>query len=213
VEGIRGIRPLDVAIAKEFSYKIKLLAVIIRHGDLVEARLHPTMIPRTHPLGSVDGVFNGIYLKGDAAGEQLFLGRGAGGDPTASAVIGDVIEIARDLIHGAPGRVPPLGYPEDHIASSGVMDMEEIVTNYYIRVQAMDHPGVLSRISGIMADHRISIHSVVQKGRHRSGAVPVVFLTHIAREADIQQAVKRISELLVIEGPPIIMRIEDEDLE
>ncbi|HMK35294.1 MAG TPA: homoserine dehydrogenase [Desulfomonilaceae bacterium] len=213
VEGIRAIDPFDVVMAKEFSYKIKLLAVIISHGNTVEARLHPTMLPEHHPLARVDGVFNGIYLRGDMVGEQLFYGRGAGKEPTASAVIGDIIETARNVAAGDAGRVPPLGYPENWKAPGGVMDIKEIMTNYYLRVQAMDRPGVLSKIAGIMAEHSISIHSVVQKRRHSSGTVPVVFLTHIAREADIQDACGKISRLDAVEGPLKIIRIEDETLD
>jgi homoserine dehydrogenase len=170
------------------------------------------MIPRNHPLARVDGVFNGIYLKGDMAGEQLFYGRGAGREPTASAVVGDIVEIARNLVRGSPGRVPPLGNPEDQISSTGVIDMEDISTNYYLRVQARDRPGVLSKISGIMAANCISIHSVIQRGRHQSGTVPVVFLTHMAREADLQTAARQIGELDVVEGEPVIIRIEDDSL-
>lgn len=212
VEGIRGIEPFDVIMAKEFAYKIKLLAVIISHGDVVEARLHPTMLPEHHPLAQVDGVFNGIYLQGDMVGEQLFYGRGAGKEPTASAVVGDVIETAWNIVRGEAGRVPPLGYPENWKTAGRVLDMKEIVTNYYIRIQARDQLGVLSKISGIMADHHISIHSVVQKRRQSSGTVPVVFLTHLAREADIQDACSKIGRLDAVEGPLIIMRIEDEAL-
>jgi homoserine dehydrogenase len=214
VEGIRGIDPFDVVMAKDFSYKIKLLAVIISHGDTVEARLHPTMIPEHHPLARVDGVFNGIYLQGDMVGEQLFYGKGAGKEPTASAVIGDIIETARNVAGGeAGGRVPPLGYPEDWKAPGRVMDMKEITTNYYLRVQALDRPGVLSKIAGIMAEHSISIHSVVQKRRHSSGTVPVVFLTHLAKEADIQDACEKISRLDAVEAPLRVIRIEDDTLD
>lgn len=212
VEGIRGINPFDVIMAREFSYKIKLLAIIISHATHVEARIHPTMLPSDHPLARVDGVFNGIYLQGDMVGEQLFYGRGAGQEPTASAVIGDVIETARNIIRGETGGVPPLGYPEDWKAPGGVMEMNDIVTNYYLRVQALDRPGVLSKIAGIMAEHSISIHSVIQKGRDRAGTVPVVFLTHLAKEADIQEASKRIGMLDSVEGMPVILRIEDEGL-
>jgi len=211
-EGIVRIEPFDVAMAKEFGYRIKLLAIIIDHGDRVEARLHPTMILENHPLGKVDGVFNGIYLRGDMVGEQLFYGRGAGKEPTASAVVGDVIEAARNVVLGNCEQISPIGYPGDWTASADVMDMKEIVTNYYLRVQAKDQPGVLSKISGIMADHRISIHSVFQKGRDSSGTVPVVFLTHRAREADVQNASARIGALDVVEGLPTIIRIEDETL-
>ena len=213
VEGIRDIDPFDVQMAHEFSYKIKLLAIIISREDGVEVRLHPTMLPEQHPLAQVDGVFNGIYLRGDNVGEQLFYGRGAGDLPTASAVVGDVVETARNIIRGEAGRVPPLGYPEDWKAPDRVKDVKEIVTNYYLRVQALDRPGVLSRIAGIMAEHSISIHSVVQKGRGSHGSVPVVFVTHLAREADIQAASAKIGQLDSIEGPPIIIRIEDETLE
>jgi len=213
VEGIRGIDPFDMAMAKEFSYKIKLLAIIISHGNQVEVRLHPTMISETHPLARVDGVFNGIYLRGDMVGEQLYYGRGAGKEPTASAVIGDVIEAARNIIRGEAGGVPPLGYPEDWKAPGGIMDMAVIQTNYYLRVRALDRPGVLSKIAGIMAENDISIHSVMQKGRDRSGTVPVVFVTHRAREADIREASKKISQLDTVEGPPAIIRIDDETLE
>ena len=212
VEGIREIDPFDVIMAGEFSYKIKLLAIVISHGDCVEARIHPTMLPSHHPLARVDGVFNGIYLKGDMVGEQLFYGRGAGGEPTASAVIGDVIETARNVIRGETGGVPPLGYPVDWKAPGGVIEMHEIMTNYYLRVQAYDRPGVLSKIAGIMADYSISLHSVIQKGRDKSGTVPVVFITHLAREADIQNACDRIGQLDTVEGRPVVIRIEDESL-
>lgn len=215
VEGITRIDPFDLVMAREFSYKIKLLAIIIRHGTKVEARLHPTMIPQNHPLAQVDGVFNGIFLRGDMVGDQLFYGRGAGREPTASAVIADVIELIRNRRFGKAGRVPPLGYPGHLASADSVLDMNEVVTNYYIRIQAIDRPGVLSRISGIMADHNISIHSVVQKRRDRSGtgAVPVVFITHSAKEADVQQARQKIGNLDVVDAPPAIIRIEDEDLD
>ncbi len=213
VEGIRGLRPFDFQMAKEFWYKIKLLAIIHLQGTSVEARLHPTMIPEDHPLARVDGVFNGIFLKGDMVGEQLFYGKGAGREPTASAVIADVVEIARNLVRGRACRVPPLGYPEDWTAPARVMNMSEIVTNYYLRVQAKDSPGVLSKISGIMSDHSISIHSVIQKGRDRSRTVPVVFLTHKAREADIRTAIQKIGDLDMVETVPVILRIEDESLD
>lgn len=212
VEGIRNIDPFDVAMAHEFSYKIKLLAVIRRDGDDVDARLHPTLIPEDHPLARVDGVFNGIFLHGDMVGDQLFYGRGAGREPTASAVIGDVIEMARSAARGEVGRVPPLGYPESWKASGKLKNINEIVTNYYLRIKAMDRPGVLSKVAGILAEHQISLHSVVQKSRQSSAAVPVVFLTHLAKEADLQAACEEISKLDDVEGAPVILRIEDETL-
>lgn len=213
VEGIRGIDSLDVQMARDFSYKIKLLAILISRGDMVEARVHPTMLPEQHPLARVDDVFNGIFLKGDMCGEQLFYGRGAGCEPTASAVVGDVIETARNIMRGEAGGVPPLGYPEGWKAPGGLMAMDDVRTNYYLKVQAHDVPGVLSKISGIMAEYGISIHSVIQKRRQSSGAVPVVFVTHLAREADIQEASRRIGQLDVVQEHPVIIRIEDETLD
>lgn len=212
VQGITQIDPFDILMAQEFSYKIKLLAMILRHGDKVEVRLHPTMLPKNHPLAQVDGVFNGIYLRGDMVGEQLFYGRGAGREPTASAVIGDVVEVARNIGREANGKVPPLGYSDENLSSGRVMDISEITTNYYLRIRAHDKPGVLSKIAGIMAEHNISIHSVIQKKRVTGAAVPVVFLTHVAREADIQKAIEKIGLLEAVEGSPVIIRIEDEEL-
>lgn len=212
VEGIREIESFDSQMAREFSYKIKLLAIIKSQASGVEVRLHPTMIPKEHPLGKVDGVFNGIYLKGDMVGDQLFYGRGAGMDPTASSVVGDIVEIARNLKCDESCQAPPLGYPEDKILDSGILPIDDIITNYYIRVQALDRPGVLSRVSGIMAEHGISIHSVVQKGRDLNGAVPVVFITHSAKESGMMAAAKKIGALDVVAGPITLIRIEDEDL-
>ncbi len=214
VEGITGIEAFDLVMAREFSYKIKLLAMIIKHAAKVEVRLHPTMIPETHPLAQVEGVFNGIFLRGDMVGDQMFYGRGAGREPTASAVIGDVIELIRSQRIGSSGRVPPLGYPGPLASVDSVLDMNEVVTNYYMRIRAVDRPGVLSKIAGIMANHNISIHSVIQKRRvfSGSGSIPVVFITHSAKEADILQARKEIGSLDVVSGPATIIRIEDESL-
>ncbi len=212
VEGLRGIDPFDVFMAREFSYKIKLLAVVIDHGDRVEARVHPTMLPQTHPLANVDGVFNGIFLRGDMVGEQLFYGRGAGREPTASAVVADIVESGRHILSGNFRELPPLGHVDASTSSVRIMDMADVMTNYYLRIQALDKPGVLSKVAGIMADYQISIHSVVQKRRRRDGAVPVVFLTHLAREADIQKACREIGALSVVQEMPIVLRIEDESL-
>lgn len=212
VQGITRIDPFDILMAQEFAYKIKLLAIAIRHGERVEVRLHPTMLPKNHPLAQVDGVFNGIYLRGDMVGEQLFYGRGAGREPTASAVIGDVVEVARNIGRDVTTKVPPLGYSDDKLSSGRVMDISEIRTNYYLRIQATDKPGVLSKIAGIMAEHNISIHSVIQKRRVAGGAVPVVFVTHLALEADIQKAIEKIGKMEAVEGNPVIIRIEDEEL-
>ena len=211
VEGISHITPMDISFAREFGYCIKLLAISKNETDRVEARVHPTMIPLDSPLAHVDKSMNAITMDGDATGETMLYGAGAGMLPTASAVISDIADIARDIISQCGQRVPILGYPASSIKSIPVKPVSEIHTGYYIRLAALDQPGVLSRVSGILADHGISIKSVHQKGRRSHGTVPIVMTTHIAREMDIQTALAGISALDAIPETPIIIRIEDKD--
>ena len=149
----------------------------------LEARVHPTMIPEQHLLSTVDGVFNAIYIKGDAVGPTLFYGQGAGKMPTGSAVVSDLVELGRNLLTQATGRrVPLLSYQESAIERVPLKKMDEVVMPFYMRFSALDHPGVLSRISGILGKNDISISAVIQKGRKIKGAVPVVMMTHEAKE-------------------------------
>jgi homoserine dehydrogenase len=213
IEGISHITPLDIEFAGQFGYRIKLLAISKYQGNAVEARVHPTMIPFSNMLSNVNGTLNAISVTGDATGDILLYGRGAGMMPTASAVVSDLVDLARNMLKGAAGRLPSLGCQEEHIRPIAVMPIDRISTHYYFRFSALDRPGVLSVISGILGSHGISIQSVQQKGRKTEGAVPVVMLSHRAREADVKQALDKISALDVVAAKPVLIRIEDENLE
>ena len=211
IEGISKITPMDIDFAGQFGYRIKLLAITKDSGNAVEARVHPTMIPFDNPLSGVNGSLNAVTISGDAIGDMMLYGFGAGRMPTASAVVGDVIDIARNILSGSTGRVPSLSYQMDHIRKIPILPMEDIRMHYYFRFSALDRPGVLSKISGILGDYDISIKSVHQKGRKTKGAVPIVMLTHIAREADVQDALSNIYNLDVVSDRPVLIRIEDEN--
>ncbi len=209
VEGIRNITPVDIEFARSFGYTIKLLAIGKIREDHVEARVHPTMIPGSNPLSHVDKSMNAIAIDADATGQTMLYGHGAGMMPTASAVLSDIADIARNIISGTKRRVPILGYPEDNIKPIPILPMEELYTRYYLRFEAQDHPGVLSKISGILGENNISIKSVHQKGRKTNGKVPVVMISHMAKEAWVQQALKQISKTDSVVGDPIVIRIEE----
>lgn len=209
VEGIRNISPKDIEFAREFGYTIKLLAISKIHKDHVEARVHPTMITASNPLSYVDQSMNAIAIEADATGPTMLYGHGAGMMPTASAVLSDIADIARNIISNTKRRVPILGYPEDNIKEIPVLPIEELFTRYYMRFEAQDHPGVLAKISGILGDNKISIKSVHQKGRNSNGKVPVVMITHKAKEAWIRKALEGISKSESVIGRPVVIRIEE----
>jgi homoserine dehydrogenase len=213
IEGISNIDPMDIDFAGQFGYRIKLLAISKNIGNAIEARVHPTMIPFDNPLSSVGGTLNAVTISGDAIGDMMLYGYGAGMMPTASAVVGDTVDLARNLLTGSRGRVPLLSYQMNHIRKIPVMRVEEIETNYYFRFAATDRPGVLSKISGILGDFDISIKSVHQKGRKTKGSVPIVMLTHLAKEADVQKALSEIMNLDVVNAKPVLIRIENENQE
>ncbi|RLD96945.1 MAG: homoserine dehydrogenase, partial [Aquificota bacterium] len=207
VEGIDRVDSKDILYARELGYRVKLLA-IIKGGKQVEIRVHPTMIPLDHSLAKVEGVFNAVYVEGDGVGPAMFYGRGAGEMPTASAVVADVVDIARDLLKGVGRRVPPFSY--DRLDRKvEIKPMDEVVTRYYMRFTAQDRPGVLSKISGILASRQISIESVIQKGRREEGTVPVVMMTHEAMERDVREALEEIDQLDVIGKGTVLIRVED----
>ena len=210
IEGISDITPLDIQFGREFGYKIKLLAIAKTDGKTIEARVHPTMLPSDHLLSTVDGVFNAIFLKGNAVGETLFFGQGAGMMPTGSAVVGDLIELSRNILKGTRERVPTLSFQRADVKEMKVKDIEDIVRPYYMRFSALDRPGVLSKISGVLGKNDISIASVIQKGRGVSEAVPVVMMTHEARERNVRRALREIDEMDVILDRTTLIRVEDE---
>ncbi len=209
IEGISQVTPLDIDFARQFGYRIKLLAISKNHGDRVEARVHPTMLPEDNLLSTISGSLNAFSISGDAVGDVMLYGHGAGMMPTASAVVGDIVDIARNLLACQPRRIPLLSYQPVRIGHLPIVPMAEISTHYYFRFMAKDQPGVLSKISGILGDHRISIQSVHQKGRKSIGAVPVVMMTHEAREADVRKALEDIAALDVVDDQPMLIRIEE----
>ncbi len=208
VEGITNITAMDIEFAEQCGYKIKLLAITKFTGDAIDARIHPTMIPFSNPLSNVNGSLNAVTISGDAVGDMMLYGHGAGMMPTASAAISDTIDIARDLLNGIHTRVPMLSFKMDQIRKIPTQPIDEISTFYYIRFSALDQPGVLSTLSGILGDHDISIKSVHQTERKSNGAVPIFMLTHQAKEAEIQKALSKISSLDIITVPPSLIRIE-----
>ena len=208
-EGITGILPLDISYAKEFNYKIKLLAIAKMKDESIEVRVHPTMVPNNHLIATVDGVFNAVYITGDAVGPTLFYGRGAGDLPTGSAVVGDIIDVARNILNGGCGRIPPASFKEENRTLLRILSIDEIISLYYFRFTVIDKPGVLSRISGILGEHNISIASVIQKGRKEGGNVPLVMMAHEARERDVKNALQEIDRLPVISEKTVMIRVEE----
>lgn len=209
VEGISKITPMDIEFAREFGYTIKLLAISRNSSTKVAARVHPAMIPDSNPLSHVEGSMNAVVIDADATGETMLYGHGAGMMPTASAVVSDISDIVRNIMTGASHRVPILGYPEANIRKIPLLCLKEINTPYYFRFEAADQPGVLSKISGILGECGISIKIVHQKGRQSNGSVPIVMITHVAKEENAQKALKKIAALDSTMNPPVVIRIEE----
>ena len=210
-EGITGLTPLDIAYAKEFGFTIKLLAIAKYSDGEIEARVHPTMVPSASQIAKVDGVYNAIQLVGDAVEDVVLYGRGAGSMPTGSAVVSDVMAIGRNVLKNAAGRVPPAAYQPEQRRPLRMRPMEEITSLYYIRFMVLDRPGVLSQIAGVLGRYGISISSVLQQGRKEGQTVPVVIMTHMARERDIQNALREINPLSYISEPATLIRVEGRD--
>jgi homoserine dehydrogenase len=210
VEGIEKVTPMDILYARQLGYAIKLLAIAKPRGEKVEARVHPTLIARTHLLASVSGVFNAVFLTGDNVDATLSYGRGAGGLPTGSAVVGDLIDVARGLLTRSPERVPPLSVQREHLRALPVMPIEEVLSEYYLRFQVQDRPGVLAGITKVMGERNISIQSMFQPSQadHPEDPVQVVLITHQAREKDVQDSLREIQPMPFVLGPTQMIRIE-----
>ena len=210
-DGITHITPLDIAYAREFGYTIKLLGIAKLHETEIEARVHPTMIPSASPVAQVEGVYNAIRLVGDAVGDIVLYGQGAGSLPTGSAVVSDVIDIARNLKTGSSGRVPPASFQQEERRPLRSRRMDEIASLYYLRFMVVDRPGVLSQISGVLGHYGISISSVLQKGRKDGETVPVVIMTHTAVEHQVQSALHDINRMPFVSEPATLIRVEGHD--
>jgi homoserine dehydrogenase len=208
-EGISAISAIDINFARDFGYKIKLLAIGKRDGDRIEARVHPTMIPINYPMADVDGVFNAIRLTGDFVDTVMFYGRGAGMEPTASAVVGDVMAIARNIIVGVSRRSAPLGYLDEKIISLPIKPIGETVSKFYLRFSVVDKPGILAKISGALGEYGISIESMVQTSRKAGEVVPIVIMTHEAKEMDVRKALEKIDNFDITTEKTNLIRIED----
>ncbi len=206
-EGISKLQTLDIKFATELGYRIKLLAITRRVDHAIEVRVHPTMLHADHLLAKVDGSFNAIYVVGDIVDSTLSYGRGAGMMPTASAVLSDIVDIARGLKKGITNRVPlvsplPLGD-----LGLTVQPPNQFLSRYYLRFSVLDRPGVLATIAGILAEHRISIVSVIQKEVHPVDSVPLVMLTNEAYEHDMQDAIRRIEQLDSVAAKTVLIRV------
>lgn len=205
-EGIRRISPVDLAMAEDMGYVVKLVAHARRTDEGVEVRVHPTMIPSTHQLATVNGVFNAIFVVGDAVGETMFFGEGAGAGPAASAVMGDVLEVAR---HIQLGIKPIVGCTcKDSLP---ILPMEDLRTKYYIRFLMADRPGVLAAAADIFAQYGVSVRSVTQRGVHNGSQVDLVFVTHTTEEGKVSKAIEEVLALdnVVLGGYPSVIRVQD----
>lgn len=202
-EGIRTITPEDIAYARETGHEIKLVAIGKRTAGGIDVRVHPTMIRASHPLAKVNGVYNAIYVVGDAVGETMFFGEGAGSLPAASAVVGDLIEVARHIQGGCVGLV---GCTCSE--SLSVRDIADLRTSYYVRLHVADQPGVLAAIAQVFGDSGVSIASVIQK-RASDGGAEIVWITHEAAEGDMRAALATIEGLDVVESIGTMLRVEE----
>ena len=209
-EGITNVAAIDIQFATQMGYKIKLLAIGKNHGDRIEVRVHPTMIPLNYQLSEVDGVFNAVRISGDFLGPAMFYGSGAGMDATASAVMGDVMAIGRDILSGAQMRSPIMGYCSEQIDDLPIQAMSDIVSHYYLRFTTVDQPGVLAQISSILGEHDISIQSMIQPERHDADGVPIVLMTHEAREWNVIQALSEVGQLDIVQQPTRLIRVEND---
>lgn len=210
-EGITHITPTDIAYAKEFGYVIKLLGIAKLADGEIEARVHPTMVPAASPIAQVEGVYNAIQLVGNAVGDVVLYGRGAGSMPTGSAVVSDVIAIGRNVLKGAIGRAPAASFQQDQRKALRMRPMEDISSLYYLRFMVVDRPGVLAQIAGELGHCGISISSVLQQGRREGQTVPVVIKTHMAKERDVQTALKEINRKPFVSEPATLIRVEGRD--
>jgi homoserine dehydrogenase len=209
-EGITSISPLDIDFGRDFGYRVKLLAIAKMHDGKVEVRVHPTMVPEEYAIAKVGGVYNGIQVVGDACGDIMLYGRGAGSAPTGSAVVADIIDISRQILM-EPSRRLPAGPSSTELAAPELQPMQAISSLYYFRFMVLDQPGVLSQISGILGRCRISIAQVIQRGRKEGGSVPLVIMTHTALERDTQKALVEIKALSCVTEEPVLIRVEGEE--
>jgi homoserine dehydrogenase len=202
VEGIRRVSALDIAFATELGYRIKLLGIARQTEAGIETRVHPCMVPQTAPIAGVDGVFNAVVAEGDFVGRVMLEGRGAGAGPTASAIVADLIDIARDRM------TPVWGASAASLSTAPSVPMSNYVGAYYLRLMVVDRPGVIADVTAILRDIGVSLESMLQRGRSPGEAVPVVLVTHETRESSMREALDRIGALPTVMEEPTLIRIE-----
>lgn len=200
-EGITGITPEDIRNAAELGYVLKLLAIAKQRDEGIEARVHPTLIPVDHPLASVNDVYNAVFIEGDAVGELMLYGRGAGMMPTGSAVVADIVDAALNIRHGVQGRVFA------HRFETPILSMKSVAARYYINIKVIDRPGVLGEIASTFGREHVSLESVMQKGRDED-PVSLVFITHEVQEKYVQAALERVTQLPFVRGVTNVIRVE-----
>ena len=209
VTGISGITSEDIECAREFGYRIKLLAISKCDGHAIDIRVHPAMIPIAHPMANVNGSLNAIRVCDDMMEENILIGHGAGSLPTGSAVVGDVVEISRNILTNVGERLPAGSFLEKEVKRIPLKDISEVESEYFLRFSVQDKPGVLSKISGILGKYSISIESMIQRGRGKgSEGVPLVMMCHKSSEKNIQSALNEIEELNVVCEKPNLIRVE-----
>jgi len=210
IEGISKLEQIDIRYAGELGYRIKLLGIAKRKDKGIELRVHPTLIPERRLIANVEGVMNAILVKGDAVGQTMYYGAGAGAEPTASAVVADLVDVARMLTADPEHRVPHLAFQPDQLSSTPILPMGEVETSYYLRLRVQDRPGVLADITRILADLQISIDAMVQKEPHEGeDQVDIIMLTHMTVEKNVNAAIAKIEKLPVVVGKVTRIRLEE----
>jgi homoserine dehydrogenase len=209
-EGITKLTAIDLKYAEGLGYRIKLLGITRRAKNGIELRVHPTLIPARRLIANVEGVMNAVLVHGDAVGPTLYYGRGAGAEPTASAVVADLVDVTRMATSDPEQRVPHLAFQPDRLSDAPILSMEEVQTASYLRLRAIDRPGVLADVTRICADLSISIDAIFQKeAGEGEEQVDVVILTHLAPEKNVNAAIRRIEALATIPAPVVRIRLEE----
>ena len=209
VEGITNLQAIDIRYAEQLGYRIKLLGITRRTAHGIELRVHPTLIPKNRLIANVEGAMNAVLVQGDAVGATLYYGKGAGAEPTASAVIADLVDIARLADADPVYRVPSLAYQTQSLADTPILPMSEIITSYYLRLRVADQPGVLAEITRILADASISIDAMLQKEPDEGETqTDIILLTHQTQEKNINAAIAAIEALNTVDGKVTRLRLE-----
>jgi len=209
-EGISAITPYDITHAELLGYRIKHLGIARRRENGIELRVHPTLVPKSHMLSQVDGVINAVVVDGDAVGQTMYHGPGAGSEATASAVIADIVDVARSVVYESGQKVPYLGFDPSSLEPLDVLEMDEVLSAYYLRIEALDRPGVLAKIASILSDNGINIESIMQKESEvRDGRIPVIILTHTVQERQINRAIADLEALAEVDQKVVRIRAEN----